>query len=101
MSPQPPRPLRALTDRALCVMVGMALSQIADESPKYRPGGLAQVLDEMAERGTYTQTLIDLGPTMAKALQDREDDDRMAAALHRLGDAPEGSRQPRHLRVVR
>ncbi|QFG11207.1 hypothetical protein PBI_CLOVERMINNIE_60 [Gordonia phage CloverMinnie] len=101
MSPQPLRPLRTLTDRALCVMVGMALAQIADDSPKYRPGGLCQVLDEMRARDTYIATLTDLGPNMSEALMAREDDDRMAAALHRLGDAPEGSQQPRHLRVVR
>lgn len=101
MTPPTPRPLASLTDRALCVMVGMALAQIADESPKYRPGGLAQVLDEMRSRGTYITTLTDLGPNMSQALISREDDDRIAAALHALGNAPEGSTQHRHLRVVR
>lgn len=94
--PPPGRPLASLNDTALSVVLGIAIAQYGDDSPAYRVGALASVLDECTARGTYSSIMGSLGPTLANWLIDAEYTDRIGLQVSQIGRSP----QPR-LRVVK
>ncbi|AWN04260.1 hypothetical protein FDJ57_gp59 [Gordonia phage Sour] len=101
-------PLHSLTDTALHVMVGMAISAL--DHPDYQTGALCQIADEMTSRARWHRLLAQLPSDLAQRLTELETADRMAYldllaeenhAPPRLASGSATFKRPRHLRAVK